>query len=60
MEDFFSILLERIIDIFTMKFEFIKNPVVKITVQVAIMLVICIFFIGFFLLFCDMIRGVLN
>ena len=60
MEDFFSILLERIIDIFTMKFEFIKNPVVKIIVQVAIMLVICALFIGFFLLYCDMIRGVLN
>ena len=58
MEDFFSILLERIIDIFTMKFDFIKNPVVKIIAQVAIIIVICALVIGIFLLFFDLICSV--
>ncbi len=60
MEDFFSILLEHIIDIITLKFEFIKNPVVKIIAQVAIMIVICALFIGIFLLICEMIPHILK
>ena len=56
--DFFSLILEHILEMLNQSFDFIQNPVVRGFIQVLVMFVICVFLVSIFFCIAYIIRKI--
>lgn len=56
--DFFSLMLEHILDMVNQKFDFIEKPIIRGIAQIAAMLVVCVIFVVIIIVVAHIIRKI--